>query len=102
RLGQADMAAVEVLIESLNEDGYLADPLEDIAESLLPHDADEDAREEVQSRLRCALGWLQHMDPIGVGAANLAECLVLQLKALPASGVRAVAMAICDSHLELL
>src|SRR5690606_24701920 len=60
RLSKQDMAAVDILIESLNEDGYLADPLEEIAASLLPEDADEEMAEELHSRLRCALGWLQN------------------------------------------
>ena len=102
RLDGADMAAVEMLIESLNEDGYLADPLEDIAASLLDEDTDEDTREDVMSRLRCALSWLQNMDPIGVGAANLSDCLILQLRALPRSEAQVIAILICKSHLELL
>jgi len=102
RLGESDMAAVEVLIESLNEDGYLADPLEEIAESLLPEGADEEMRDEVLSRLKGALGWLQHMEPVGVGAANLNDCLVLQLRTQPASRIRDVAIDICRHHLELL
>jgi RNA polymerase sigma-54 factor len=102
RLGAQDMAAVDVLIESLNEDGYLADPLEDIAASLMPEGADEEMQDELLSRLRCALGWLQNLEPVGVGAANLSECLLLQLRGLPADEVRDVAMAICQHHLELL
>lgn len=102
RLGAEDMAAVEVLIESLNEDGYLADSLEEIADSLLPDDVDEDTRDEVLSRLKCALGWLQHMEPVGVGAANLNECLVLQLRTQPQGRIRDVAIDICQHHLELL
>jgi len=105
RLGAEEMAAVEVLIESLNEDGYLADPLEEIAASLLPgdpEDADEDTLDELMSRLRCALGWLQSLEPVGVGAANLADCLVLQLKTQAPSRIRDVAIDICRHHLELL
>ena len=102
RLSEADMVVVDILIESLNEDGYLADPLEDIAASLLPEDADEDTRDEVLSRLRCGLGWLQSLEPIGVGAANLSECLILQLKALPRSEAQMIAIIICRQHLELL
>jgi RNA polymerase sigma-54 factor len=102
RLSPQDMAAVDVLIESLNEDGYLADPLEDIAASLMPEGADEEMQDELLSRLRCALGWLQNLEPVGVGAANLSECLLLQLRGLPADEVRDVAMVICKHHLELL
>ena len=109
RLGAADMAAVSMLIESLNEDGYLADPLAEIAQSLWPDDIDEmgpeaaeELKEDLLSRFRCALKWLQHMDPLGVGAADLSECLILQLRALPRSEAQVIAILICKSHLELL
>ena len=102
RLSDEDMAAVDMLIESLNEDGYLADTLEEIAASLLPDEPDEDTLDELMSRLRCALGWLQSLEPVGVGARNLSECLLLQLRGLPAEPAREVAMAICREHLELL
>jgi len=91
-----------MLIESLNEDGYLADTLEEIAASLLPDEPDEDTLDELMSRLRCALGWLQSLEPVGVGARNLSECLLLQLRGLPGEPAREVAMAICREHLELL
>ena len=100
RLSPEDAAAVDVLIESLNEDGYLADPLEDIATSLA---GDDEARlEEVMARLSCALKWLQNLEPIGVGARDLPECLVLQLRRLPRSEAQLIAIMICKQHLELL
>ena len=102
RLSAQDMAAVEILIESLNEDGYLADPLDEIAASLMPEDGDEDLLDDLLSRLRCGLSWLQNMEPVGVGAANLSECLILQLRTLPPSDVQALAIVICRSHLEIL
>lgn len=105
RLSPADKAAVDVLIESLNEDGYLADPLADIADSLLggeDDDVDEDSRDELLSRLRCALGWLQSLEPVGVGARNLSECLLLQLRDQDDHPACDVARAICRDHLELL
>jgi len=102
RLGAPEMAAVEVLIESLNEDGYLADPLEEIAASLLPEDADEELCDEMLSRLKCALGWLRSLEPVGVGAFNLPDCLVLQLRTQPPGRIRDVAIDICQHHLELL
>lgn len=101
RLSAEDAAALMVLIESLNEDGYLADPLEDIAESL-SGDLDEDDADDLRSRLRCALHWLQRLDPPGVGARSLSECLAIQLHAGPATPAREVALALCAEHLELL
>ena len=109
RLSPEDAAAVMVLIESLDEDGYLADTLDDIAERLafnLGLDGEDDdslaAREDLADRLRCALKWLQSLEPTGVGASGLGDCLVLQLRELPDSLARRVAIKVCQGHLELL
>jgi RNA polymerase sigma-54 factor len=126
RLAPEDMLLVEALIDSLSEDGYLADPLEEIAERLAIgielgatladeadhttslHGADDPAnaaaalRAELVDRLRCALGWLQNLEPTGVGARDLGECLLLQLRELDRTEARRVAMLICQGHLELL
>ena len=59
-------------------------------------------REQMLSRLRCGLSWLQALDPIGVGAANLSECLLLQLRERPPCEAGRVAQLICAEHLELL
>jgi len=100
RLSPEDAAAIDVLIESLDGDGYLADSLEDIAQALAGDD--DEQREEVLERLRCALKWLQNMEPLGVGARDLSECLILQLRALPRSEAQMIAIMICKQHLELL
>ncbi len=107
RLSPEDAAAVMVLIESLDEDGYLADPLDEIAERLaLAMGIDgadgADEREVLADRLRCALKWLQSLEPTGVGASGLGDCICLQLKALPKTAAREVAIKVCRSHLELL
>jgi RNA polymerase sigma-54 factor len=104
RLSAHDAASVHVLIESLTDDGYLDGTLEDIAERLA--DAlgldDPEARDDLLDQLRCGLKWLQSMEPTGVGAANLSECLGLQLRQRPASAARACALLIAANHLELL
>ncbi|MFO1338420.1 MAG: RNA polymerase factor sigma-54 [Burkholderiaceae bacterium] len=104
RLNPADAAAVQVLIESLDDDGYLDGTLEDIRDRLAEAMglADEDSREELLSQLRCGLKWLQSLEPAGVGAADLGDCLVLQLRDGPACAARDCAIAICRGHLELL
>ena len=108
RLGDEDAAAVHVLIESLNEDGYLADPLEEIAERLAEAlgVADDEDREDLLGRLQCGLNFLQSMEPTGVGARSLGECLCLQLrqKPPPKAPARALqaALKICAEHLALL
>jgi RNA polymerase sigma-54 factor len=102
RLSPEDAAAVHILIESLDEDGYLADTLDDIATQLAPEPGD--TRDELLERLCCARRWLQNLEPAGVGAASLGECLSLQLRARVPSPARTVALAICekDKYLELL
>ncbi|HEY8878839.1 MAG TPA: RNA polymerase factor sigma-54 [Roseateles sp.] len=101
RLSAEDRAALHVLIESLNEDGYLEDTLEDIAAALVGDD-DAEAREDLLDRLRIALRLLQSLEPAGIAARDLSECLTLQLRALPKSPGQVIAILICRSHLELL
>jgi RNA polymerase sigma-54 factor len=79
RLSQEDRAALYILIESLNDDGYLEDDFETLAQSLGASTLDD--VEELIARLSIALKWLQNLEPVGVGARNLAECLLLQLQA---------------------
>jgi RNA polymerase sigma-54 factor len=102
RLCAEDAAALRLLIESLDDDGYLTDQLEDIATGLGADTLDEDARDDLMCRLRCARHWLQFLDPLGVGAANLSECLCIQLRSQPECEARRVALALAQSHLESL
>ncbi|MEO8924260.1 MAG: RNA polymerase factor sigma-54, partial [Caldimonas sp.] len=114
RLSPADGAAVLVLIDSLDEDGLLADSLEDIAERLreggleFERDDDEGCADEdetadpILTQLRCGLRYLQSMEPTGVGARDLAECLTLQLRTRPRGEAQAIAIIVCKHHLPLL
>jgi RNA polymerase sigma-54 factor len=107
RLDEDDQLLVEALIDSLNEDGYLADSLDDIAERLMQgrDEAGDELlllREELLERLRCALAWLHSLEPSGVGARDLSECLCLQLRELPESADQRVALLICQKHLDIL
>ncbi len=100
RLSPEDRAALHFLIESLDDDGYLDEPLESLAESLAGDDLQ--AREEVLQRLGLALRWLQQMEPAGVGARDLGECLRLQIQELRNTPEARAALAICAQPLELL
>ena len=79
RLGEVDRAALRFLIESLNDDGYLEDSLGALAAGLAGDDLEQ--AEELEHRFSMALGLLQSLEPTGVGARHLGECLSLQLKA---------------------
>ena len=95
-LGVRDRAFIEILIDALDEDGYLTQPLEEIL-ALLPAEA-----EATEEELKIALAHLQHFEPVGVGARSPAECLVLQIKTLPEDAERSLALQIVEKHLELL
>ncbi len=86
RLAPEDAAVLRFLIESLNDDGYLEDSLAQLAATLVDDDDELDALDTLVHRFNLALRLLQSMEPAGVGARNLCECLTLQLKALPAAG----------------
>jgi RNA polymerase sigma-54 factor len=105
RLGDIDRAALSFLIESLSDNGYLEDPIEALAAGLAQGDAEE--AEELVHRFTVALRLLQSLEPTGVGARHLGECLSLQLRELQADGVHdavlvATALCICQQPLDLL
>jgi RNA polymerase sigma-54 factor len=111
RLSDEDARALYLLIESLNDDGYLEDSLEELAQALLrlegqptPGDPDEALaqQEAAVQRLTVALQWLQHLEPAGVGARSLAECLKLQILEMRNSPVTRAALAIVAQPLELI
>jgi RNA polymerase sigma-54 factor len=79
RLGQEDAAALRFLIESLNDDGYLDEALENLARGLAGDD--EEQMEDLMHHFTVALGLLHSLEPAGVGARHLGECLQLQLRA---------------------
>ena len=92
-----DRALVGLLIDALDEDGYLTQNLEEIA-ALLPPEVDAGVDD-----LAIALRHLQYMEPVGVGGRTPGECLALQLRARHADGATGrLALAIAERHLELL
>ncbi|MEO6517447.1 MAG: RNA polymerase factor sigma-54 [Pseudoxanthomonas sp.] len=75
-LSQRDRRIGAALIDALQDDGYLREPLAGIAETLLP---------EVcvgEDEILTVLHQLQRFDPVGVAARSLGECLHLQLAVL--------------------
>lgn len=74
RAGERDCALVSVLIDELDDNGYLPTPLEEIGATLPPE------LDVAHDELTTALRLLQSFDPLGVGAQSLSECLLLQLR----------------------
>jgi RNA polymerase sigma-54 factor len=102
KLSPRDRTFVELLIDALDEDGYLTQPLEEIA-AMLASEAEADLLGELQIALR----HLQNFEPTGVGARSPAECVCLQIHALEEEEVADpaasnLALRIAQDHLELL
>jgi RNA polymerase sigma-54 factor len=97
KLDERDQAIGRAIVDSINDDGYLTEPFDAIAATLKPEIQASDA--EIGEMLQV----VQTLDPLGVGARTLSECLLLQLNALAADtpGLDA-ARAIATSHLDLL
>ena len=87
---QDDVNIGEMIIGSINDDGYLATSLDELAH------ATGHPREELESMLKT----IQEFDPIGVGARDLKECLLLQLNRL-GKGNSPAALIVQD-HLDAL
>ncbi|TSA49781.1 MAG: RNA polymerase factor sigma-54 [Nitrosomonadales bacterium] len=96
-LSERDQTLAALLVDTINEDGYLEHSLEDIAATLPP----ELEIEPVE--LHTALQLIQHLDPAGIGARNLSECLLLQLHTMPQDTPHIdLALEVVAHHLPLL
>ena len=85
----------EAIIDAINDDGYLTISPDEVAQIVAPEfDATAD-------EISATLEKIQRFDPIGVGARNLSECLLLQLAQLDAKtpGLE-LARAIAGEHLD--
>lgn len=92
RFDAEELAVAEAIADGLDDDGYLTESLEDICTAL---NTDIETGERVLHRI-------QAMDPPGVGARDLAECLSAQLRLLPPSAERDTALELVARGLELL
>jgi RNA polymerase sigma-54 factor len=96
-LSERDQRLMLLLIDSINENGYLESSLEAIMKSL-PEELEVEFIE-----LKTVLKHVQNLDPIGIGATNLQECILLQLNTLPDDMPDlALAKTIVEEHLHVL
>jgi RNA polymerase sigma-54 factor len=95
-LPERDRVLASVVIESLDEDGYLRTSLEELQHAVLLLPPSE------PSELLIALRRVQALDPAGVGARSVAECLGLQLHSITDRGQRELASTILKDHLPAL
>jgi len=109
QLGERDRQLLLWLIEALDDDGYLGQPFDELVEAINAAAAeaglegDEGELVIPADELRVALRYLQTLDPPGVGAADLADCLRIQLEQLaPDTPFRDAALLVVNDHLDAL
>jgi RNA polymerase sigma-54 factor len=97
QMGERDRALAHLIVDALDDDGYLKTGLDELA-ALVAAEHDVSAED-----LAPALRLVQTLEPAGVGARTLQECLLLQLQALPpGTPGLPIALALVGEHIDLL
>ncbi len=94
---QRDRALVELLIDALDDNGYLEESLDEIL-ARLPEELEIEMDD-----LMVALKMLQSFEPAGVGARNASECLAIQIRRMEKVPfvTRRMALTLVEGYLEL-
>ena len=78
-LSEREMKLAVYLVGSIDEDGYLRRDLESVADDIAFTVGIETSAEELEK----LLGIIHELEPAGIGARNLQECLLLQMAQIP-------------------
>ena len=96
-LTESDQYIAASIIDSLDDEGVLQLDLQDIVESA-PAEWDLELDE-----IEAVLHLIQHLDPVGIAARSLQECLTIQLRELPDNTPgRQIALRLVENHISLL
>ena len=93
---EKNLKYAEYLVGNINEDGYLSRDLENIIDDLAFQAGEIVTEKEMQN----ALNLVQQLEPACVGARNLQECMLLQLKRLPQRDSVIIACKIVSDYFE--
>jgi RNA polymerase sigma-54 factor len=87
----------EAIVDSINDDGYLEGELEEILGGL------ESASGFTLDEVKESLTLVQRLDPVGIGARSISECIILQLRQLDTTtpGLE-LAVELAQNHLDLI
>jgi len=101
QISAVDRAIAVAVVDAINEDGYLEAAPEEICEAV---NASEDLPEPVElDEVRAMIKQVQSLEPAGVGARDLKECLLLQFRQHPEDTPDlAVAQRLCEEFLDAL
>ena len=95
-LSPRELALAHTIVESLDDDGYLRTPLEELLKVAALDPA------ATLPEMNIALRRVQSLEPAGVGARSVGECLQLQLPAIACPTLRTLAETILIDHLPAL
>jgi RNA polymerase sigma-54 factor len=96
-LSSRELGIARAIVDAISDDGYLTESLEEIAQTLRPE------LECPATEVAGVLGLVQALDPPGVGARSVGECIELQLRQLdPATPGFDTALRIARHHLGLV
>ncbi|MBV8341141.1 MAG: RNA polymerase factor sigma-54 [Gammaproteobacteria bacterium] len=96
-LAPRELAIARAIVDAVSDDGYVTESLDEIAQTLRPE------LECSTAEIAAVLPRVQALDPPGVGARSVGECIELQLRQLdPATAGLSAALQIARHHLELL
>ncbi|NIM41116.1 MAG: RNA polymerase factor sigma-54 [Hydrogenophaga sp.] len=95
-LSERDLCLTRAIVESLDDDGYLRTPLEEIA-AMVPCDPPASSQD-----MLVALRLVQSLEPTGVAARGVGECLALQVQQIEDPRCRELAECIVRDHLDAL
>ncbi len=103
RLSDIDQFIGASIIDAVDHRGYLSQTLSEITDGINGNLAQQDQAAIEEDETQAVLTLIQQFDPIGLAAQDLRECLLIQLKYLPADTPwRQGAIVVVDRHLELL
>lgn len=97
QLDNRQAAIAAYIAGSIDDNGYLTRPAEAIADDLAINEGIDASVTEV----RQIIGLVQTLEPAGIGAADLRECLLLQLRRMPRSTARLTAEEVLTHHFDL-
>ena len=100
-LSETDYAIAIALIDAITPEGFLSTSTEEIYQQLATEMAEHE--EFSQQEVDTVLTLIQHLEPVGVGARDLQECLCIQLNNLdPDTAYRNDAIRLIEQHFKLL
>ncbi len=97
RLNDEERAIAEFLVGSIDDSGYIRRGILDLVDDLAFTQNVYTSEDKV---LELLINVVQKLDPIGVGARDLKECLIIQLKAKPVQKIRALAISILETSFD--